>query len=64
MSDEEKIISEMWRLFKKGHTNPSLIALTMYHLGFEGVFGELRKLAIYQYQKYTIEEAEKRKIDK
>lgn len=54
----------MWRLFKKGHTNPSLIALTMYHLGFEGVFGELRKLAIYQYQKYTIEEAEKRKIDK
>lgn len=54
MKTEEEMILEIRKLFRKGQTNPSACTSIMYYLGFEGRFVEIRKIAEYQFQIYSI----------
>ena len=55
--EDDALIKELRRLFKKGWKNPSACALAVFYLGFDGKFTEIRKIAETQYQLYTMEVA-------
>ncbi len=59
MEREEEMILKIRQLFDKGQTNPSACTAIMYYKGFKGRFGEIRKVAEYQYKLYTMEKTRK-----
>ena len=60
MERQEEMIIEIRQMLGTGETNPSAITAKLYMRGFEGRFGEIRKIAEYQYKLYTMEEARKK----
>mgnify|MGYP001595507883 CR=1 FL=1 len=58
--ETEEIIIEIRKQFEKGQTNPSACAAIMFYKGAKGRFGEIRKIAEYQYKLYSMEVSRKK----